>query len=283
MASVRSPTYILAPNWDFRPGGPIAIGNIIGDPFRPHRWLSKLAANTPPLDTQVSTQKNWHIETERIRSVNVNLWTQVFELAHFDIGARKSRATNIAFEMSQLDTIYLSEEPSIDDIANRARDPRVRAILRTDSRFRRRPVYMVTGLKIARGFKLTQSASTERGGRLGVGAQMTPEVSLGGEVDTSTQTRRADGFEAQDDIIFAYQLLRIKPKGKGEKTSFEVEEFQDDAAFLDDEEEDDSKENNADHTNLEADVASLTELSETQKGLSINPDHEQYDWLFPSE
>lgn len=223
------------------------------------------------------------METERVRSVNVSLWTQVFQVARFDVGGRRSKAVDVAFEMAQLDTVYLTDEPSIEDITERARDPRVRAVLRTDSRFRRGTVYMVTGLKIARGFKLTQSTSTERGGHLGAGGQVTPEVSLGGDLEMSTQIRRTAGFEARGDIIFAYQLLRIRPKGVGESVTFEVDEFQDDAAFLNDDEEERNENNSTGDDDVEIDVASLAELSDTQDRLNVDPDHEQYAWLFPSK
>lgn len=47
MSTVQSPTYLLASNWTFRPGGRTALGNIIVDPFRPHRPLTKPAKVSP--------------------------------------------------------------------------------------------------------------------------------------------------------------------------------------------------------------------------------------------
>ena len=41
----RQPTYLLAPNFHFKPGtGPIVLGNIIADPLRPHRALTTVDA-----------------------------------------------------------------------------------------------------------------------------------------------------------------------------------------------------------------------------------------------
>jgi hypothetical protein len=279
MASVRNPTYLLAPNWNYRPGGPIALGNIVGDPFRPHRWLSQLAAGDPAPDTETSTEINWRVETENIRGANISLWTQIFDLARFDVGARRSKATTVTFDMSQLDTIYFINEPSVEDVAGRMSNPRVRAALKAGSWPRRGTVYMVTGLKIARGFKLARAVSTDKGGSIGVGSEVAPAVSAGGGLELSKQTRRTDGFEATDDIIFAYQLLRIRLKGRGENETFDVDEFHDKAAFL----SDDGEEERDEQLNVETDTALVADLAKTQKGLTVNPDGDQHIWLFPTE
>ncbi|RSM04463.1 hypothetical protein CEP52_006826 [Fusarium oligoseptatum] len=278
MSFVNNPTYLLAPNWTFRPGGPITLGSIVGDPFRPHRWLSKPGADTPTPETVTTPELNWRTETDKVRSANVSLWTKIFDFASFDVGAHRSKSTSVSFEMSQLDTVYFAEEPSVEEITTRARDPRVRAVLKTDSRFRRGTVYMVTGLKIARGFKLTQTASANTGANIGAEATVNPDFSAGGSLELNEETRRVAAFEAANDIIFAYQLLRITPKGRGEKLTFEMDEFQDGAFLNDDGEEDEDG-----PVNLETDVASLADLAETQKGLTVNPDSDQYAWLFPSE
>jgi hypothetical protein len=41
-----------------------------------------------------------------------------------------------------------------------------------------------------------------------------PNVSAGAKAKVSTKDSISDQFESENDIIFAYQLLKIKPKGK---------------------------------------------------------------------
>ncbi|KAL8364565.1 hypothetical protein RB595_003718 [Gaeumannomyces hyphopodioides] len=284
MTSVANPTYLLAPNWNFPFDGPIALGNIVGDPFRPHRSLSKPAADAPAPATITSVESNRHLELERIRRVNLNMWAKISELARFDIGVHRTKATTVALEMLQLDTIYFRDEPSADDIATRAREPRVRTVLETRKWGRRGTVYMVSGLKVARGFKLDRMASSGNVVRLGAGGEVAPGVSAGAELELGARTRRAEGFEAANDIIFAYQLLRIRLKGRGENATLELDEFQHDAQLLTGDGEEGEEKMEADgQVDLETDGASLVELAETQKGLIVNPDEDQYAWLFPSK
>ncbi len=283
MTAVRNPTYLLAPNWTFQPGGPIALGNIISDPFRPHRWLSKLGPDEDVPKTECSNEANWHMETENVRSDNISLWTKIFNLAQVDTGARRCKANNVAFDMSHLETVYFVDEPTVDDMAIRARHPRVSAVLNSGSPFRRGTIYMVTGLKIAHDFRLTQTSSIDRGGHAGAEQEVMPAmglgVSVGGEVQVGGEARHERGFEATNDIIFAYQLLRIRVKGKMGNEVFEVEEFQDKAAFLND---DDDIEEEMDNLVLETDAVSLEDLAATKQGLIVDTDGDPVDWLFSS-
>ncbi|KAL7959266.1 hypothetical protein V8C34DRAFT_280246 [Trichoderma compactum] len=148
MPSVRYPTYLLAPNWTYRPNGPIALGNIIVDPFRPQYAISR---PTKPLsETETATENNWIFETEKIRSVNVSIWTRLFNQLSVKLGPNRQRTDTVKIVMKSLETTYFRDEPSMQDIQAIATEPMVRSILNADSLFRS-PVYMVTGLKIAKG------------------------------------------------------------------------------------------------------------------------------------
>lgn len=281
MSTVSSPSYLLAPNWSFPADGPIALGNIVGDPFRPHRALSTLPADAPPPPTWTSVEVNKHLETEKIRSATINLWTKVLDVASLDVGARRSTAGTVAFDMSRLETTHF--EPSAEDIVARARDNRVRAVLNSRKGFRRGCVYMVTGLKVARDFRLARTNSSDRGVTVGGGAHVTPELSAGASVDLGTQKRRAEHSELANDIIFAYQLLRIRRRGKGDDADFEVDDFVDRAVFLTSgrKKGQDEKEGEDDaRVGLEVDEAPEADLVELQEGMVFSPSDDQYAWAF---
>jgi hypothetical protein len=281
MTSVTNPTYLLAPNWTFRPGGPIALGNIVADPFRPHRVLSKpaaAAANLP--ETVTATEINWRLATEKVRSINISLWARLFDKVRLDVGVHRRKAASGTFTMASLDTVYFVDEPSLEEIRARAHEPRVRGVLRADSLLRGGAVYMVTGLKIARGFRLTHDSSTDMGAHAGAAGEVAPEAAVGGKLEVGAQTSLADGFECANNIIFAYQLLRIRPKGWGKDKTIEIDEFQDDAAFLNDGGEEEEEED----IDVERDAASLEDLAESQQGVTaVELDDSQYAWLFQSE
>jgi hypothetical protein len=55
---VANPTYLLAPNWTFRPGGSIALGNIIANPLKPHIVLTKPDPDAPQPKTTTRASKS---------------------------------------------------------------------------------------------------------------------------------------------------------------------------------------------------------------------------------
>ncbi|KAI8236022.1 hypothetical protein K4K53_004644 [Colletotrichum sp. SAR 10_77] len=282
MSTVVSPTYLLAPNWTFQPDGPIALGNIIADPFKPHRVLSKPTAETPIPSTQHSVELNWSLETEKIRNSNLGVWTKVLDIVTVSGSARRGKAATIAFEMSQLDTIYFSEDPSAANISLRAEDARVKAALKLGRRFLRGTAYMISGLKIARDFRVTQSAITDTGTTLEAGGAIIAEASVGVNLDVTSASRKSHSAEATHDVVFAYQLLRIKPKSSGEDLTFGVDEFQNEAALLHDDAGSGYKD--VEETpELELKSAPIDELVKTQEGFTVKPDEDQHAWLFRDE
>lgn len=137
--------------------------------------------------------------------------------------------------MSSLETTYLLDDPSPEIVKARCNDPAVKEFMRLDSMLCK-PVYMISGLKVAKDFKLEGEKSLSRGIAADVGAEVQPEVSVGGGVGVQRKDRVADEFESVGDIVFAYQLIKIKPKGWSKEKVFDVSEFKNRQAFLSDEE-----------------------------------------------
>lgn len=270
MISVQDPSYLLAPNWTFRPNGSIALGNIIANPFRPQHVLFKPIRALSAIET--ATENNWSLATEKIRSTNVGIWASCLDQLNVNLGAKHHKAEKVKFTMKSLDTVYFRDDPSIENIRELANEPRVRSILNADSLFHG-PVYMVTGLKIAKGFKLTHSDSSERAFSTNVLATTAPDVSIGPKAEVESKMGVSDGFEAANDIIFAYQLLRIKPKGWGKNTTFKTDGFRHRAAFLSDSDEDDEED-----IDVEIDEVAAIEMEEKDTA-AVGPDSHQFAWL----
>jgi hypothetical protein len=77
----------------------------------------------------------------------------------------------------------------------------------------RDPVYMITGLKIAKGFHSTQEQSRRIHGEAGGNIPITEQVSAGAEVAGERGTQYSYSSRTESDIIFAYQLHVIAEKG----------------------------------------------------------------------
>ncbi|KAJ5174595.1 uncharacterized protein N7482_000472 [Penicillium canariense] len=142
--------------------------------------------------------------------------------------------------------MYFVTDPALEEIQARLNTPRVQAVTRA-SRIPgfRTPVYMVTGLMIAKGLTVDMENNKRRNGEIEIsGNAPSPIAQVGAGVNLakSTNAEEADNWRAGEDVVFAYQLLKIEVKGwKGDKV--EYDELKHKVAYLnqDDEEETDEE------------------------------------------
>ena len=233
MSNVQSPTYFLAPNWSFRPGGRIAIGNIIRNPLKPHMVLSKPDPTKAPYVTDTITERSWRLSVETVTSLSLSLWGAFLQVYRLGASTNHERTKNSTFTMTSLDTITLLEDVSMDELKARCNENPVKKYMRLDSLYCN-PVYMITGIKVAKDFKLEGEKSSTNAIEMEAGGQITPEVGLSGGAGISKTIRIMDGFEADGDVVFAYQLLKIKPKGWSKDKGLKTSEYEHRQAFLGD-------------------------------------------------
>jgi hypothetical protein len=232
MSNVQNPTFFLAPNWNYHPGGRIAIGNIIVNPLKPHIPLTK-ADPIHDFPTDTSREKNWRLSLETATNLSASVWAVFLEKINVNISANRERIKNNKYTMTELETTFLAEDPSQEQIKARCNDPAVKDFMRLDS-ILCKPVYMISGLKVAKNFKLEGEKSRTNGVSAEAGAEVVPEVSVGGGASVQRTNRITDEFESDGDIIFAYQLIKIKPKGWTKDKTFDISEYQHRQAFLSD-------------------------------------------------
>ncbi|KAF1940517.1 subtilisin-like protein [Clathrospora elynae] len=114
MSNVQNPSYFLAPDWNFRPGGKIAIGNIIRNPLKPHMVLAKPNPAKPALATDITTEKNWRLSVETTTNLSLSLWGAFLQVTRLGLSVNQERTNTSNFTMTSLETITLSEDPSLD-------------------------------------------------------------------------------------------------------------------------------------------------------------------------
>jgi hypothetical protein len=73
-------------------------------------------------------------------------------------------------------------------------------------------VYMITGIKVAKGFSLTTKTARTCQAQLGASAMITESVNAGAELGGSRTVATEDISTSGSDIVFAYQLHVIAPK-----------------------------------------------------------------------
>lgn len=237
---INNPTYMLAPNWIYHPGESIALGNIIADPSLPHLAISRPpskndldkegAASLPKI--QKHTDTDWRLAAGSRRNLSAGLWATFLDIFGVRLRAERGRISDADYTMNSLQTVYFTDLPSQAYVRQCiAAEPELRELMRLDNLFGR-PVYMITGLKIARGFSLSANSSSATGGSAKAGAG-TGDAAAGGEFAASRETAGQLNFSSASDIVFAYQLMKIKPKGWKQKR-LERSEYHSSAAFLGD-------------------------------------------------
>ncbi|KAL6851297.1 hypothetical protein ACO1O0_008425 [Amphichorda felina] len=239
-------TYLLAPDFTYKPTGPIQLGALIADPFRPTKVLS--LPPTPPQDIDTAIQRDHHLSRTNGHSFNISLWAQFLSSLGPTIGTSTARDATTSYSIDVLETRRLASIPlDGDDPLLRARlaEPRVRAAMRAGL-YGRAPVYLVTGVKLARGLSVRTEAQRSVGGSVGTSLPIGLEavgVTAGAEVGTERRAGMESSFRGAEgeDVVFAYQVHVVKRRGwSGESVT--VDGLHPREGLLHDEEEQEQKE-----------------------------------------
>lgn len=264
----QQPTYLLAPNFHFRAGtGPIALGNIIADPLRPHRALTTVDAGTlkaiyPRVETFTYYDRSMKLVTSH--DVSMAVWAQFVQTVSAKVSGERGTSMHTNYTMDALDTTYFVTDPPLEEIEVRLKVPRVQAVVKAGSMpGLRQPVYMVTGLMIARGFAALQERGKHKAGEVEVSGNVptpTGDAGLRANLAKSASTEESDMWKAGEDIVFAYQLLKIEVMGwKGTKIKYD--ELRHKAAYLSKDDEDDEEDDEDEITGqVTASAASVVNL-----------------------
>jgi hypothetical protein len=225
-------TYLLAPNFTFQEDGPVALGNIIADPFKPTGVLSKPDPAAPPGEIVTTTELENSYGRSRGHSMHASIFARFLQTASANIGGKKAKDVTTRYSMESMETRYFKADPAEEEVAVRCQAPRVRAAIKAGV-FGDQPVYMITGIKIAKGFTLESGIESSKEATLGGSALVPPagDFSLGAVVSGSRRKGMQDSFRSGNNIVFAYQLHVISHKGWREKR-VEMDVYESKAAFL---------------------------------------------------
>lgn len=240
-------TYLLAPNFTYHPNTSICIGDIILDPSDPTKPLSSLPLplenNPNPLYTTEShLDHDATLTHTRSTSLHGSVFAKFLQTAHARLGGSSGTDVLDAYAIDRLETLYFRKQPTDAEAARRVReDGGVRAAVNNAGVFGgKRPVYMVTGLKIARGFRVVSGRrrTVRVGGEGEVGGEVVHGVGVGVDVGAGREEDVQLAMRSGQDIVFAYQLHVIAHKGwRGRDVDVGV--YKPKAAFLSEEEEED--------------------------------------------
>ncbi|RGP78856.1 hypothetical protein FLONG3_3055 [Fusarium longipes] len=266
----QQPTYLLAPSFTFKPNGPIALGNIIADPFRPHRVLTAidetvLSDRYPRIEAFAELDRT--IARGSAHDVAVAVWAEFLQTVGGSLSGDRGLHQSSEYTMDALETRYFVTDPDQTEIEARVKDPRVRKVLAGSGFVLRQPVYMITAIKIAKGLTVSKATGNRKAAGISSGVPIpTPagDITAGASVSGGVEATASDSWKAGEDVVFAYQLLKIEVKGWKTKR-VEVDEFRSKQAFLkmddeDESEEDDDDDNDINNAKIDTSATTFSDL-----------------------
>lgn len=216
--AAKVPTYIPCPNWDIPATSTlVTLGSLIRDPKNPE---SRIPRSVPPPipsgSLQTGSKTDWQTTSTRLLSGKLGVWAQCLQVVglggDLSFGALKSSLEDHRFHT--LETHYFLPDDGF--LAASLNDDFVQGYLEVHEW--RKPVYMITGIKVARGASVASRKAGEADATAKVGADATmigAPVTLGPEVGFKKEKGRSVAYAGSTDYVFAYRLKRIRARRGG--------------------------------------------------------------------
>jgi len=220
MAAIK--TYILAPNFTYHPNTSICMGDIIEDPSDPTKPLSSLRDSSFPsmvthFDYDVKLSK------EKSHSLQGSVWAKFLEIAKEKIGGEVGGGALDKYVIDRLETIYFEKQPTDEEAAERIKNEKVQVAMNSCI-FGKKPVYMITGLKVARGFRVESGNISESSKNMSLELPASWALSFGSGLSAGSTSNTRQSYRSDQDIVFAYQLHVITCKGwRGKDVQIQVD------------------------------------------------------------
>ena len=228
-----APTYVLAPNLTYHPNTSICMGDIIEYPDDPTKPLSSVADSESKEITSHFDYDN-ELSGQTVLSLRGSIWANFLQKASSKIGGGTSDELLARYTIRRLETIYFTKQPTDEEAADRVEDRKVKAAVNAGL-LAKKPVFMITGLKVARGFQLSRSVISSADASAELKAHIMPHAEAGVDADYSRQMKAEQKYRTPQDIIFAYQLHIITHKRRGfslAQTNVDISVYGAPAAFL---------------------------------------------------
>ena len=203
------------PDFDHPPNGLVELGQIITSPKIPSR---RLGIPLPIQNIQTNKKTNYQECITRARRGELGLWLQFLaSIAGVgpDIAVKWARENSDVLEFRELEASFFEPE---NDYIQRS----VAASKEIKEHLKKTPgksLYIITGVKVARGAKRIVHANRSGGIEASIALDATPfigaPIQLGPRFEFENARHEKFRFEGSSDFIFAYRLSRIIPKPHG--------------------------------------------------------------------
>ncbi len=215
--SNRVKTWFLAPSWDLPPDS-VQLGSIIWDPKGPH--IDKDHALFTPADTdrdildhsvRATTKTDFEVRVEELKRLKVGLFARCLHSVPLggEATAEKDKNAEENYKIQAMRTEWFAPSKALEKKATDA--PDVADFLeQADYAV---PVYMITGVRIAKGISVTTLRKRGRSLRGWFGIDLSsanvPLTVGAGGADEASSSEFAK-FQQSSEIVFAYQLRELR-------------------------------------------------------------------------
>jgi len=213
-------TYFLAPDFDCPPDTAIRVGHILSSPKDPYETLNHDELVPVPSSIAISTTKTGFTATRsQLHSGTYGVFAQILEGA-YGAGVSYSHENNreATFGIDELITTFIQPagKETKEYIQKSVEVDGVREYFE-GSRFRK-SVYMIVGLKIAKGAKISHGLKKSKEGVLDLmadGSAVGIPAQVGPKFEHKKETGEGMKWEDEKSFVFAYRLRKITcKKGK---------------------------------------------------------------------
>jgi len=227
-------TWFLPVDFTFTADGPLRLGMVIPHWSQPATVLAEVGSGDtnaialPATKTIVETNRSFN--RSKSRSASVGLWAKFEGLASASASTDAGESRSIDYSATDHEIRFFANPLMPDTVTAIANLPTVRAQI-DSGMFGKRPVYIVTGLRIATSsFTVTEENSSNFGVEAeGSGPPSgTVPVEVGSKVKHESEKSATDSYDTAPGIVFAYRLDVIWTQRAGVETSL----FTHKSAFL---------------------------------------------------
>ncbi|RYN29110.1 hypothetical protein AA0112_g7383 [Alternaria arborescens] len=211
------PTYYVPPSLDVHPDGVLALGNIFADPLYPEVPLSRQDPTEKLKTTSVSEVPAGPQFEDRTRLEGFKIWTKVLDILQLKLGGSHREHRYIGHWPEKIVTQVL-EVPAPAAILSRIKNDAVlKKHLKLGELGLGKPIYMVAGRKVATNVRYSYRSDSNTQFQSSAAATAQPatgaNVTAGAEAHVGRGAKEGRAGIIQGDIVFAYKLLEISPKG----------------------------------------------------------------------
>lgn len=195
--------YIRSPDLEFLQDGPIKIGNVITDMFFPQDPIATLQPISNTI--QGAGYGTGRKSRENHASIDLSFSAKLYQAFGGQAEAKGSNAMHTLYDFDEIQSFYLKDNPTKADVKTlRDNDEEVKAALATG------PIYIITGLKIAKGLRYSNERSSEAQASVRGGAQVNEHAVIQGKAEGTKGGTNTEKWPVLGSPIIAYRLHIIK-------------------------------------------------------------------------